>query len=538
MKLAKSFFSDCMARYGTVSGWITICFLSFFSAFALIGSDYYLLPVPRDPLFVDKRLDLILLSALFVPVIWALLFLFEWLFQHYDDARMRLPRSEKPRVLLIFLIFGFVWTLYLIAYNPAVFSNDSMDHWMQADGTMPLNNWHPILYTFFVAFCKLFSASPTSVAVFQILIAAILFTRILSEALRLGEPFPMTLLFAIFFAIAPVNGLHIISVWKDIPYALSLLWLSFLLFRFFVRNSPRGRSFYIELGICLAMVALFRHNGILVTAAVILFFVFYMIRHKVRRIFLAICLALSLIFLVDQLCFRLLGGKENSNGDEQLTIVMINQLLAVDHLGGEVNSEARTLIEGVMGPMENIPFSYYYADGVWRGVLPDSWKNTNDQGQLTSPYLKTVLTNWKKMPRIWLLELELLWSIDEGEDNFTNLVNYIGFPDSFYEKAGFPRAANSLRPVFDWLLKAAAASPFRFLLWHNGINNILCLIMIFMLNRHGQTRFTICFLPYFLNLISLSLITLPDYRYVYPNFLITWMMIGLVGGQINNKLKI
>lgn len=178
------------------------------------------------------------------------------------------------------LLCGFA---YLAAFWPGLMSNDSIDQWTQAS-TGLYNDWHPVFHSLYIWTLTQLWHSPAMVAVAQIVALALVSGWALGEIEQLGVPRWTLWTTAILFAIAPANGIMAITLWKDVPFSISILALTTLLIRI-ARTEGQDLNqpgVVIFLGITSALVALFRHNGPPTAFGAVLFVAFVYRAHWQR----------------------------------------------------------------------------------------------------------------------------------------------------------------------------------------------------------------------------------------------------------------
>lgn len=179
-----------------------------------------------------------------------------------NDSPAARPGKRRFRWALFALPMVIIWGIYLLAYWPGMMSADLMDQWGQVL-TGQYNNHHPFFHTFTIWLLTRIVLSPTIVAIAQIIGLAAVAGCVLAYFEELGVPSAVLWLAGFLFALTPINGTMVNTLWKDIPYSTALLALTFLVFRI---AQSRGdwlaeRGSWAVLGITGVLVALFRHNG-------------------------------------------------------------------------------------------------------------------------------------------------------------------------------------------------------------------------------------------------------------------------------------
>ena len=117
----------------------------------------------------------------------------------------------------------------------------------------------------------------------------------------------MAWVISLLFACWPVNGFMVVTLWKDIPYGISLLALTILVLHIVLTNGGWMLSTrnWITLGLVTFCVAIFRHNGFLPAFATI-FILFFLYGNVRRKILSALILSVMLLVLVKGPIYQLL----------------------------------------------------------------------------------------------------------------------------------------------------------------------------------------------------------------------------------------
>jgi hypothetical protein len=180
------------------------------------------------------------------------------------------------------VIFGLV----LLATWPAQMSPDSVGQWKELS-TRQFSNAHPLIHTLlFGGPGKLFG-TPAVSSFLQIVLFAFVIGGVITEMVRAGVSRPICYAVSILLPMFP--PVHILSTvfWKDIPYTIALVGLLWLLLALLRNPSDRARDtwFVWTMAIVLSLVGTMRHNGLLVSAGMIVVLVLIGWRSWPRRLF-------------------------------------------------------------------------------------------------------------------------------------------------------------------------------------------------------------------------------------------------------------
>lgn len=199
-----------------------------------------------------------------------------------DQAAARsIPVAEGKRKWRWFLYAApmlLSWLVYLLAYWPGMMSADSLDQWGQVLSGHFVDH-HPAFHTFIIWLLTRIYLSPAVVAIAQIIALALVAGAILAYFDSLGVSRKLLWIASGIFAIIPVNGTMVNTLWKDILYSTALVGFTFLVLKI---AASRGSWISLKwrwliLGVAAAMVMLIRYNGppIILGVFLLLFVFFY-----------------------------------------------------------------------------------------------------------------------------------------------------------------------------------------------------------------------------------------------------------------------
>ena len=174
------------------------------------------------------------------------------------------PVSPSPMAWLWYAMPCFVvWTVYLMAFWPGSMSPDSLYQWKETL-TGRFTDWHPAFHTMNIWLINHLWHSPAAVAFAQIFALGSIAGWGLACLGRLGAPRKMLWGVSLLFALSLVNGLMVITLWKDIAYSICVLALTLLVLKIVCSNGRwlTKRGTWLILSLTIFLVALYRHNGI------------------------------------------------------------------------------------------------------------------------------------------------------------------------------------------------------------------------------------------------------------------------------------
>lgn len=174
----------------------------------------------------------------------------------------------KREWLMLALPPAIVWSLYLLAFWPAVMSDDSIDQWGQLL-TGDYVDWHPAFHSLSEWLLTRPVESPAVIAAVQIVALSGVVGWSLASMRRMGMARGLAWVVSVAVALWPASGITVITLWKDVPYSIAVLALGVIILRevdgrFSVLDKPWG---WPVAGGVAALVALFHHAGSIVAAA-------------------------------------------------------------------------------------------------------------------------------------------------------------------------------------------------------------------------------------------------------------------------------
>lgn len=331
-----------------------------------------------------------------------------------NQLRISNPHEHKHTIrvgISIFLVITLTWGIYWLAYYPGLLSDDSVNQWSQLYGTLPLSEWHPLIHTFFIKILSVNGQFPGLFLAIQVVFGAATVACILGRSYKLGLSTILVYLIALFYAIYPVNGYYMVTMWKDTPYSILLLILFWLVFEI-VHSDERilqSRWFPALLAITLFGVGTVRKNGMLVIVALILCLLIFM-AHK-KTILMVGIITFALIAGYNTYTTKALNAVK-SPPSEALSIP-IQQVAATYRDNGNIPKTQRQYFDTIM------PKSGWIAH--YNPYLVDTIKFSNEFNkevidQDPKKFVKNWLTTLKHNPIIFVkayaTQVAAVWEIE------------------------------------------------------------------------------------------------------------------------------
>ena len=479
-----------------------------------LGLTEIFLKIPHFEITWTRILAILALSIWIYP--WILAFLM-WLEKGVERWRKK-EKPKKPKVAIwwisLIIMVG-IWLLYLIAFNPAGLSSDSIDTIKQVTGEYALSSGHPLLYTLIIKLFWTIYAHPSLVCVGQILglgsLAASFFYFLYKQGLK---PIVIYIAAAV-FAVFPATGTIVVTIWKDGLFTIGVLWTTFLLMQMVFDKERFGRSWVKTVAMILALLimVLTRHNGIVAFWGTILAIGFFYWRRWTAQILITIGGAIALLFLFNGPLHRQLNVIENVSHAKYTTLVHgIGSVIATD---GDLPTDVETMALSIapqkiwtelynpytMGTYqygEAMPYLIYYqyAERPFIEIVEQYWRSF-----LTSP---------RQIIRDRLQLTSIVWEINTPPKGYI----YRHTDWEAAEELGLKHWSNKLTD--DYVSTELSVMTLDAIFWRVGIYNVALLIIGFFWIVNKKSQYLISLIPWLGNILLLMLICFSqDYRYVH-----------------------
>jgi hypothetical protein len=424
-----------------------------------------------------------------------------------------------------------VWAVYLLAYYPGVMTSDSTDQWNQMQ-TLQLINAHPVFHTLFNWMITRIWLSPAAIAIVQLVFLAILIGYILTQLEKLKVPKWILVGIVMFFCLMPANGMMVITLWKDVIYNISILWLTSLLINVIATNgswldSKRNISFLI---VCLLFVWLSRHNGILPVCATIVSVICLYRRYVIQMIKVALIVG-GIVFFFQVPIFQWLHVTKSPSWVKLFT--PIHQVSAMVHNRVPMNSEQKNVLQHIM-PMDSWDENYnkYTINDLIfsKTFSPQGIEKIEDS--FIKIWLKLVMEHPGIVLKDWKMITSILWQIQQPEDGYTSTVardiykNDLGLKqDSF-----IPSVKNKI----NLLLSRTEQENVKWMFWRPALYLYIAIFFGILFAFKNGWKVLLLLVPLISNVLGLfRTIPAQDFRYLYSALLIAPIIFALSFVRLN-----
>ena len=496
--------------------WLVV-FAFLFSAallFSIRGSQGFLLDNAVPTIIVVYLGSIATLSS-FVLVLLSLLLKVEIVIDARQVSKIKIIAYAAPSIL--------VWLLYFTAFYPAGMTPDSLAQWDQAH-TGQFNDWHPLIYTWFIMLLTSFWDSPAIVSLAQIVIMALIFGYSAYRFEAMGVNKIVIWIMAVLFALSPINGIYSITIWKDVLYSAFLLFFSMVILNIVVTKGKWLESYtHITLFLLAAVGIVFmRHNGFpvfLITLVVLLL----SYRKQLKPLLVVFVLIIALHSLITGPVFQALDVVP-SDPNEALSIPT-QQFATIIINDGKLTEEQRDYLDSIF-PIElwkerfhpyntnAIKFSWKEYD---RDIIFDDFK------KYVTTWLEVCLQNPKLAVEGFLTHTSLVWQIREPEkpgytDAFVTNV-YLGNEQGIVNTVINPELTEDMRDYLTYTKEELGV-----IIWRPATYLFMILFFTFVSYLRNDYKSWFVSLPVLLNAASvMAAIPAQDFRYLYANTLLLYL---------------
>jgi hypothetical protein len=252
-----------------------------------------------------------------------------------------------------------IYLIYLLLFYPAIMTSDSLDQWSQSQ-TGLWNDWHPPLYAMMESGLRAFWNSPAIIALMQIVMLAFASGSLIAMA-RAAACAPRWAAYAgaLLCAAFPVVAIDSITLWKDIPYSASVVFVTAMTIGVTCLSLPMLRKLvWVLLGFLAVVICLaFRYNGLPFLLASLLLIVCLAPREKWRAVGMVVT-AMLVVYVFNGPVLNALGVVRT-----HASVSLAIHHIAAHQAAGEVltSQSDRDLIRRVWTGTGNLPYDCSYA---------------------------------------------------------------------------------------------------------------------------------------------------------------------------------
>ena len=477
-------------------------------------------PPDLNPFATGLMLKLAYRASTGIALGLALFFICTWLATAFPRKKQTVIKSSLIASSIKFALpIALVWGIYLLAFFPGMMSADSMVQWGQVLSGKFVDH-HPAFHTFLIWMLTRISLSPALVAIAQIIALALVAGLWFAFFESLGIRRWIIWLMAFIFAVIPVNGTMVNTLWKDIPYSTAVLGLTLIVARVVVTKGTWIVSITarIILGVTLAFVLLLRHDGLaLGIGTLIVLILVYPKRWKSWLVSSLVCT--FLYFGIRGPIYNWVGVEKSSTlSESSLSLYSI----AAYTIPG---SNTDLLVSSIELLSPN------WSCNIWTKISPAMLKT--DVNRSISPW-KFIVNLVHRIPNIMSYygrcarSLEWIVWDPNGEVRNASHVQVLVDPNPYGIQPDSKIPA--LRDwISNWVVKTSQDTSLNWFIWRPAFFLYLnFLVSAVLIIRNHNLRYGLLSIPILIQSITFSLIlAAPNFRYHYAVYLVSLISIPL-----------
>jgi hypothetical protein len=420
-----------------------------------------------------------------------------------------------------------VWAVYLLAFWPGFISADSLNQWGQVLRG-EFYNEHPAFHTLTNWLITRVWLSPASVAIVQICFLSVLFGLAMRELACWRVPVWVRITVTALFALSIVNGMMVITLWKDIAFAIAMLGLFIVLLRL-VRtggtwiDSWQGTG---SLWLALVCTSLYRHNGVLIPLLTLPLLMWVWRKRYFVRFALVGAIWIVTYFIVIGPLYGLIRVHPMAPFFAMQT--QIHQIGAVVNAGVPLTEEQQTFLSQIE-PLDYWKTRYdcyslntlVYNDKVNYGFIADH------SDQLAQVWWQLVTRYPGVMLQHFSCVTAMVWEVNQPTGRYYSTAwPYVSENDlGLRMESKWPAMQTFLTDLFNNSEKPENVTLF----WRPALYLYISLFCIFVTAvRLRRADIFLVAMPAVSNSIALlALITVQDFRFQYGVYVLAFLSVGL-----------
>ena len=498
---------------------ILLTLLYLYGSFSLVGQRLLIYPLTLN-VSVEGIFIFLSTAFWFVPIINALIIILHHLSN--KDATNRMKTWKFIAAIFVFLLLPAI--LNLIANNPGISSPDTFNSMItNAQHIHGMYDWHPAFYCMVLRVIENVWNSTYAVIFVQYFFWVYVLTELFLFLRKKGLSDSVILIASFLCGINAGNFIHINTIWKDIPYTLSLIWAFILTAKLTINYEEYKKKWYIYLELIISLIGVFfyRKNGIISYAVIAIVLLFVLIKNWKAIISLVLSFALILIIKGPVYSYY----QVEDPGYRGMYHGLGLDILGVYYSAGEVSESTLKMIN-MMTAYNNAEYSY---NPTWSS---QSYDVNVPPKEFIKNYINTFVKNPLTMTRAIIAREDALWDVFAGKDTTLGCVNYTGTEDhvsgwnTYYNKREYTsiRSRMSMATAYTSNSQWLAAIE-----WRSGLSTLISLIIsIWLIIRKGKGRYLAILAAPIGHIFSLLLSTgWSDFRYFWPINLLSFSLVLL-----------
>ena len=418
----------------------------------------------------------LLVNVFVFPFVYNLVYLLDSA-QIIDNKKEE--RDSKKFAIKIFFITFISWLVVCLIFYPGNITSDTVDIISQAKGDFVINNAHPALFTIAIRMLlhlwnNIFVIVLSNVLFFSFVLAHIY--RYLYEQ-KVNTKF---LYLSLIFFLLSINNLSMITMaWKDLPFTIAMLWLTFESYKITKQKGEYFKNTWNIVFFCISMTLTYylRYNGMFPFLIMILYLLFITFKYKEKvRIIITMVLCIFSIWFVKGPVYDYYEVSKSDGISGGAASFAAKGLGALIYYDGDLSSEDLEVISQ-LADLDDLK-EFYYAYSIDTYSFQDIKFNEGIEklgvAKIYEMYIKQFFKNPKIIIRDRLDGSNLLWSFDTPSQGFNYKYDSgVIYPNWVDDIKGFERNKGSAYFPKSNIFKTGVE------IYQKGVNKIILLDSFF-----------------------------------------------------------
>lgn len=500
-----------------------------YASFALVGQRTLIYPLTLK-LSAHSLFVLICAVLWFIPVINSIVFYIDQVAKSSFGKRMAFKNWRFIIVLLPILLLPAVYNLF--ANNPGISTTDTLNSMIiNAQNLYGMYDWHPAFYCMVLRVIEEVWNSTYAVIAVQYFFWVYVMIELFMYLRKKGLSDKIIVFSALFCGLNAGNFVHLNTIWKDIPYTLSLLWVFIIVAKLVIDYDEYKGKWYIYLELIVALIGVFfyRKNGMV--SYVVIALVLGTFLWKNKKVLGALLVSIVMICVVKGPVYSYYNIEDP--GVRGMYHGLGLDILGAYYSGGEVSDSTLKMIN-MMTSYNNAEYNY---NPTWSN---QSYDVMVEPKEFVINYIDTFIKNPLIMTRAVIDRVDAMWDIYRGQDTKLGCVNYTGTQDGQGEWNDYypERIYRSLYTEMSAATAYTASTQWIAAIeWRSGLFSLLGLIcIVWLIIRYGKGKYIVMISPIVAHIMSLILSTgWSDFRYFWPLNLMNFSLILLTIVIVHKK---
>lgn len=433
---------------------------------------------------------------------------------------MKIIHKNKD-YLIIFIFVLIIGIVYWLSFYPGIMTYDSVYQWSQI-AEFIFSDWHPAYHTILMWLISRSTNTPSSISFFQVVYFSFItafMAKFFVERFQISKKFVFYL--SILSAWYPLNGLMLVTIWKDVFYGLSFFTGVIILMAILEEDN---KWLWVMLGITIGNIWLLRHNGSIVAISILLSCFLFFRSKKRKNVLISSLISFGLVFLVKGPIYDLF--KVDRYYTQPTTLAFLHPIEAHVYAKTELTISEQRLLNNIY-PLEGWVYDCHDSTVfLYKGLNFNSI--TDNQNLVIKTFLRLTISNPKVTLKHYLCVSSFVWQVSQPKDvHLETLYITETYAENFPKYQQYKNVVEAkpklphIREMIVSLVNFIQSLDRNNIIWRPALYTYLLLSSIFIYSLiSGKTRYMIIFIPILAQTIGIGLTAqLQAVRFQYPVYL-------------------